>query len=86
LILRLVNQKMGGYGPLVHLADLLDHEFQALSGFINLENTYTHKDKHEALSQFNFEACILVNEPTNRLVQFHCLEYEPTTNRFNLMA
>jgi hypothetical protein len=33
----LVNQKMGGYNPLVHLADLLDHEFQALSGFIDLE-------------------------------------------------
>jgi hypothetical protein len=27
---------MGGYGALVHLADLLDHEFQALSRFINL--------------------------------------------------
>jgi hypothetical protein len=36
LILRLVNQKMGGYGPLVHLADLLDYEFQVLSEFINL--------------------------------------------------
>jgi hypothetical protein len=31
-----MNQKMGRYGPLVHLADLLDHEFQALSGFIDL--------------------------------------------------
>jgi hypothetical protein len=50
LILRLVNQKMGEYGPLVHLADLLDHEFQALSGFINLENTYALKVEHEALS------------------------------------
>jgi hypothetical protein len=50
LILRLVNQKMGGYGPLVHLADLLDHEFQALSGFINLENTLAHKVKYEALN------------------------------------
>jgi hypothetical protein len=43
---------MGGYGPLVHLANLLDHEFQALSGFINVGNTLTHKVKHEALSQF----------------------------------
>jgi hypothetical protein len=86
LILRLVNQKMGGYGPLVHLVDLLDHEFQALSGFINIRNTYAHKVKHEALSQFNFEACVLVNEPTNRSVQFHCLENEPTTDRFNLMV
>jgi hypothetical protein len=84
--LRLVNQKMDGYDPLVHLADLLDHEFQTLSGFINLENTYAHKVKHEALSQFNFEASVLVNEPTDRLVRFHCLEDEPTTDRFNLMT
>jgi hypothetical protein len=66
--LRLVNKKMGGYGPLVHLVDLLDHEFQALSGFINLENTLTHKVKYEALNQFKFEACVLVNESTYRSV------------------
>jgi hypothetical protein len=77
---------IGGYGPLVHPADLLDHEFQALSGFINLGNTYAHKVKREALSQFNFKASVLVNEPTNRSVQFHCLEDEPTTDQFNLMA
>jgi hypothetical protein len=65
LFLRLVNQKMGGYDPLIHPADLLVHEFQALSGFINLGNTFAYKVKHEALSQFNFEACVLVNEPTN---------------------
>jgi hypothetical protein len=84
--LRLVNQKMGGYCPLVHLANVLDHEFQALSRFIKLGNTLAHKVKYEALSQFNFEACVLVNEPTNRSVQFHCLEDEPTTDRFNLVA
>jgi hypothetical protein len=61
LILRLVNQKIGEYGTLIHLADLLDHEFQALSGFINLGNTYAHKVKHETLSQFNFEVSVLVN-------------------------
>jgi hypothetical protein len=61
-------------------------EFQALSGFINLGNTFAHKVKHEALSQFNFEACVLVNEPTNRLVRFHYVEDEPTTYQFNLMA
>jgi hypothetical protein len=77
---------MGGYGPLVHLAGLLDHEFQALSGFINLGNTLAHKVKHEVLSQFNIEACVLVNEPTNRSIQFHYLEDEPTTDRFNLVA
>jgi hypothetical protein len=31
-----VNQKISGYDPHAHLTDLLDHEFQALSGFINL--------------------------------------------------
>jgi hypothetical protein len=77
---------MGGYDPLVHLADLLDHEFQALSRFINLGNIFAHKVKHEALSQFNFEASVLVNKPTNRSVRFHCLEDEPTTDRFNLVA
>jgi hypothetical protein len=86
LILRFVNQKMGGYGSLVHLANLLDHEFQALSGFINLGNTYAHKVKHEALSKFNFEASMLLNEPTNRSVRFHSLEDELTTDRLNLMA
>jgi hypothetical protein len=74
---------MGGYCPLVHLADLLDHEFHALSRFINLGYTYAHKVRHEALSQFNLEASVLVNEPTNRLVRFHHLEDEPTTDRFN---
>jgi hypothetical protein len=69
---------MGGYGPLVHLADLLDHEFQALSRFINLGNTLAHKVKHEALNQFNIKACVLVNELTNISVQFHYLEDEPT--------
>jgi hypothetical protein len=37
LILRLVNQKNSGYGLHAHLTDFLDHEFQVLSGFINLE-------------------------------------------------
>jgi hypothetical protein len=77
---------MGGYSPLVHLADLLDHEFQALSRFINLKNTLARKVKHEALSQFNFEACVLVNELTNRSVRFYYLEHEPTTDWFNLVA
>jgi hypothetical protein len=77
---------MGGYDPLVHPVDLLDHEFQAPSGFINLGNTYTHKVKYETLSQFNSETCVLVNESTNRSVQFYCLEDEPTIDRFNLMA
>jgi hypothetical protein len=36
MILRLVNQKISGYDPHAHLTDLLDLEFQALSGFINL--------------------------------------------------
>jgi hypothetical protein len=43
-------------------------------------NTSTHKVKHEALSRFNMETGVLVNELTNRSVQFHCLEDE-LTNR-----
>jgi hypothetical protein len=77
---------MGGYSPLVNLADLLDHEFQVLSGFINLGSTYAHKVRHKALSQSNLGASVLVSEPTNILVQFHCLEDEPTTDRFNLVV
>jgi hypothetical protein len=42
------------------------------------KNTIAHKVKHEALNQFNVEAGVLVNEPTNRSAQFHCLEDEPT--------
>jgi hypothetical protein len=35
------NQKNSGYGPHAHLTDLLDHEFQALSGFVNLGSLRT---------------------------------------------
>jgi hypothetical protein len=64
------------------LTDLLDHEFQALSRFINL-GTNAHKVKHEALSQFNIETC--VSEGTNyRTVHIHCFVDESTTERFNL--
>jgi hypothetical protein len=60
------------------LTDILDHEFQALSGFINLETQL----KPEAPSQFYIEAC--VSERTYyRSVQIHCFEDESTTNRFN---
>jgi hypothetical protein len=41
LILRLVNQKISGYDLHAYLTDLLDREFQALSGFINL-GTFLH--------------------------------------------
>jgi hypothetical protein len=75
-----VNKKISGCGSHAHLTDLLDHEFQALSGFINLGTLSHIKVKHEALSQFKIEASVLVNESTNRSVQFHCLEDE-LTNR-----
>jgi hypothetical protein len=75
--LRLVNQNISRYGPHAHLTDLLDHEFQRIH---KLKNTSTHKFKHEMLSQFNIEAGVLVNEPTSRLVQLHCLKDE-LTNR-----
>jgi hypothetical protein len=75
-----VNQKISGYDPHAYLTDLLDYEFQALSGFINLITLLYTKVKYEVLSQFNIEAGVLMNEPTNRSVQFHCLEDE-LTNR-----
>jgi hypothetical protein len=63
------------------LTDLLDHEFQALSGFINL-GTQLHTVKSEALSQSDIEAC--VSERTYyRTVQIHYFEDESTTERFN---
>jgi uncharacterized protein YqkB len=63
---------------LFHLTDLLDHEFQALSGFINLLQI-AHKVKPE--DRF-IEAC--VSERTYyRSVQIHYFEDESTTDRFN---
>jgi hypothetical protein len=60
------------------LTDLLDHEFQALSRFINL-GIQLHT---EALSQFDIEAC--VSERTYYIsVQIHYFEDESTTDRFN---
>ena len=65
------------------LTDLLDHEFEALSRFINLGNTVTHNVKPEVLSQLNIEAC--VSEGTYyRTVHIHCFVDESTTERFNL--
>jgi hypothetical protein len=82
LILRLVNQETGGFGPLV------SSHWSSRSWIPNTErihkprNTTAHKIKHEALSQFDIEAC--VNERTYyRSVQIHYFEDESTTNRFN---
>jgi hypothetical protein len=45
-------------------------------------NTTAHKVKHEALSQFDIEAC--VSERINyRTVHIHCFVDESTTKRFN---
>jgi hypothetical protein len=63
-----------------YLTDLLDHEFRALSGFVNLDFFYAHKVKHEALSQFNIETSVLVDKFINRSVESHYLEDE-LTNR-----
>jgi hypothetical protein len=67
-----VNQKISGYGPHAHLTNLLDHEIPSIERIHRSMNTSIHKVKHEALSQFNIEAGMLVNESTNRSVQFHC--------------
>jgi Holliday junction resolvasome RuvABC ATP-dependent DNA helicase subunit len=66
-----VNQKISGYGPHAHLTNLLDHEILSIERIHRSMNTSLHKVKHEALSQFNIEAGMLVNESTNRSVQFH---------------
>jgi hypothetical protein len=82
LILRLVNQETGGFGPRV------SSHWSSRSWIPNTErihkptNTTAYKVKPEALSQFDIEAC--VSERTYyRSVQIHCFEDESTTDRFN---
>jgi hypothetical protein len=77
--MRLVNQKISGYGPHAHLTNLLDHEFQALSEFINLGTLHTQSWTWSA-KPVQIEVSVLVNELINRSVQFHCLENK-LTNR-----
>jgi hypothetical protein len=82
LILRLVNQETGGFGPCVY------SHWSSRSWILSTErihkprNTTAHKVKPETLSQFDIETC--VNERTYyRTVQIHCFEDESTIERFN---
>jgi hypothetical protein len=77
LILRLVNQEMGGFSPLISSYWSSRSWIPSTERIHKSRNTIAHKVKHETLNQFNVEAGGLVNEPTNRSVQFHCLEDEP---------
>jgi hypothetical protein len=82
LILRLVNQKMGGFGPLVSSYWSSRSWIPSTERIHKPRNTIAHKIKYEALSQFVIEAC--VSERTYyRSVQIHYFEDESTTDRFN---
>jgi hypothetical protein len=82
LILRLVNQETGGFGPLVSSHWSSRSWIPSTERIHKPKNTTAHKVKPQALSQFDIEAC--VSERTyNRSVQIHCFEDESTTDRFN---
>jgi hypothetical protein len=82
LILRLVNQETGGFGPLVSSHWYSRSWIPSTERIHKPRNTTAHKIKPEAPSQFYIEAC--VSERTYyRSVQIHCFEDESTTNRFN---
>jgi hypothetical protein len=82
LILRLVNQETGGFGPLISSHWSSRSWISSTERIHKPRNTTAHKVKLEALSQFDIEAC--VSERTYyRSVQIHCFEDESTTDRFN---
>jgi hypothetical protein len=70
LILRLVNQEMGGFGPLISSQWSSRSWIPRTERIHKPRNTTAHKVKPEALSQFVIEAC--VSERTYyRSVQIH---------------
>jgi hypothetical protein len=82
LILRLVNQKMGGFGPLVSSYWSSRSWIPSTERIHKPRNTIAHKVKLEALSQSVVEVC--VSERTYyRSVQIHYFEDESTIDRFN---
>jgi hypothetical protein len=72
LILRLVNQETGGFGPLIFLTDLLDYEFQALSRFINLGTQLHTKSNLKHWASLTLRR-VLVKEPTTDRFKFTIL-------------
>jgi hypothetical protein len=82
LILRLVNQEMGGFGPRVSSHWSSRSWISSTERIHKPRNITAHKVKPEALSQFDIEAC--VSERTYyRTVQIHYFKDESTTERFN---
>jgi hypothetical protein len=82
LILRLVNQEKGGFGPHISSHWSSRSWIPSTKRIHKPRNTTAHKVKPEALSQFDVEAC--VSERTYyRMVQIHYFEDESTTERFN---
>jgi hypothetical protein len=75
LILRLVNQETGGFGPLVSSHWYSRSWIPSTERIHKPRNTTTHKVKPEALSQFDIEAC--VSDRTYYIsVQIHYFEDE----------
>jgi hypothetical protein len=82
LILRLVNQETGGFGPLVSSHWSSRSWISSVERIHKPRNTTAHKVKPEALNQFDIEVC--VSERTYyRSVQIHYFEDEFTIDRFN---
>jgi hypothetical protein len=73
---------MGGLGPLVSSHWSSRSWIPSTERIHKPRDMIAHKVKHEALSQFDIEAC--VSERTYyRSVQIHYFEDESTTDRFN---
>jgi hypothetical protein len=82
LILRLVNQEKGGFGPHISSHWSSKSWIPSTKRIHKSRNTTAHKVKPEALSQFDIEAC--VSERTYYItVQIYYFEDESTTKRFN---
>jgi hypothetical protein len=64
------------------LTDLLDHEFQAWSGFINLGTQLHTKSNLKHLASLILRR-VLVKEPTTDQFKFTVFEDESTTDRFD---
>jgi hypothetical protein len=82
LILRLVNQETGGFGPLVSSHWSSRSWISSTERIQEPRNTTAHKVKPEPLGQFDVEACVS-KRTYYRTVQIHYFEDESTTDRFN---
>jgi hypothetical protein len=83
LILRLVNQETGGFGPLVYSHWSSRSWIPSTERIHKSRNTTEHKVKPEALNQFDIEACVSETKTYYRSVQIHYFEDKSTIDRFN---